>query len=322
MAVESAVPRPRFYTGPYSTAWRLVGRYGRELKVAIALRFLQSICAGLPVLFLVWVVNRLRQETLTVGDAWLATSVTVGAIVLQFAVWYASNRIAWISTYFATGEARATTLEHIQRLPLGTLRSHTTGNVTATFTTDFELAAQYVSEAMPALLGALGLPLFVVAGLGFMDPSLAVSVAVSLVVAGPLFIWVNNRFKALALLRGDRMAEAGGRILEYVRGIAVARAFNRTDDRMSRFSHAVGTMREINMRLVLRLLPLGMLTIGVVQLGVPVVMASTAYRWFGGAVDAGTALVFLVLIMRVYGPIVALSGHFELLRLGDAALER
>ena len=311
-----------YYAGSLTTTWRLMGRRSRELKVAIALRFLQSMCAGVPILFLVWIVDRLRDQTLTANHAWIAAAVTVVAIALQFAVWFASNRIAWISSFFATGDARSTTLEHVQRLPLGTLRSRTTGDVTATFSTDFEMVSQYVSEAVPALLGAIGLPIFVVVGLVFIDPALAGAVALSLVVAGPIFFWVNSQFKTLALVRGDQVAESGGRILEYVRGIAVARAFNRTDDRLSQYSQAVRALRNINNRLVLRLLPLGILTVGVVQMGVPAVIAFVAYRWFGGSIDVGTALIFLVLILRVYGPIVALAGHFELLRLGDAALER
>ena len=55
----------------------------------------------------------------------------------------------------------------------------------------------------------------------FIDAPLAASVALSLVVAGPLFFWVNNQFKVLALLRGDRMADSSGRMLEYVQGISV-----------------------------------------------------------------------------------------------------
>ncbi len=91
---------------------------------------------------------------------------------------------------------------------------------------------------------------------------------------------------------------------------------------MNRYGRAVGTMRQINNQLVLRLLPLGILTIFIVQLGVPLVIAFAAYRWFGGATDAATVLIFLVLVLRVYGPIVALAGYFEVLRLGDAALGR
>ncbi|MCY3656722.1 MAG: ABC transporter ATP-binding protein [Chloroflexi bacterium] len=315
-------PEDPYYVGAVSTAWRLMGSRSRTLKTAIALRFLQAMCAGIPVVSLVWVVDHLRQDTLTADHAWIAAAVTVVAIGAQFGAWYASNRIAWITTYFANGDARTATLDHIQRLPLGTLRARSTGDVTATFSADFEIVANYVSDALPALFGAIGLPVLVLVALVFIDPPLAVAVALSLVVAGPLFFWANNQFKVLALLRGDRMADSSGRMLEYVQGITVARAFNRTDDQLSQYSRAVQAIRQVNNQLVLRLLPLGVLTIGIVQLGVPVVIAFAAYRWFGGAIDAGTVLIFLVLILRVYGPIVALAGHFEVLRLGDAALER
>lgn len=91
---------------------------------------------------------------------------------------------------------------------------------------------------------------------------------------------------------------------------------------MSHYASAAAAIRQINNRLVLRLLPVGMLTLGIVQLGVPAVIAIAAYRWFGGAIDTGTALIFLVLILRVYDPIVGLAVQFEALRIGDAALER
>ncbi len=299
-----------------------MGSRGRDLKLAIALRFLQAMCAGIPVVFLVWVLDHLRAGTLTPSHAWIATGVTVAAVGLQFVVWYASNRYAWISGYYAVGEARATTLNHIQRLPLGTVRSRSTGDVTATFSADFDAVERYVTDAVPALFGAIGLPLLVVAALFAIDPALAASVALSIVVAGPIFFWINKQFKLLALVRADRMAHSSGRMLEYVTGITVARAFNRTDDRMSQYGHAVRAIRQTNNRLVLRLLPLGIMGICIVQLGVPVVIAFAAYQWFGGATDVSTVLIFLVLVLRVYGPIVALVDHFETLRLGDAALER
>ena len=126
----------------------------------------------------------------------------------------------------------------------------------------------------------------------FLDPALAASVALSLVIAGPIYFWVNSRFKTLALVRGDRVADSSGRMLEYVLGISVARAFNRTDDQLSQYSRAVRAIRQINNQLVLRLLPLGILTLCIVQLGVPLVITVAAYQWFGGAIDIGTVLIF------------------------------
>ncbi|MEM8767551.1 MAG: ABC transporter ATP-binding protein [Pseudomonadota bacterium] len=311
-----------FYQGAVPTAFRLLGKRAQPVLFGIGLRFLQAMCAGIPVGYLVWVVNRLRDGTLTEADAWQAAIVTLIAVCAQYGVWYLSNRITWTNTYYAIGEARARALAHVQQLSLGSLQSRSTGDMTSVFSTDFEAVSTFISNALPALFGAIGLPVVVLTVMVFLDPPLALAVAVSLIVGVPLFIWTNRRFKALALLRGDRLASASGRMLEYVQGIAIARTFNQTSDQLSHFEQAVEDIRQINGRLVLYLLPLGMLTIGVIQLGTPVAMAFISYRWLGGAVDVGTALVFFVLILRVYGPIVALAPEIENLRLGDAALER
>ena len=322
MAQYAHKPDGPYYTGWFSTAWRFLGDRGSKLRLAIALRFAMAMSAGAPVIFLAWVVDGLREGSLTANQAWLASGVIVAAVVLQYLFWYGSARVGWVNSYFAVRNGRASTLEHFHSLPLGAVRSRSTGDITAVFSTDFEMAGRYVSDSIPALLGAIFLPIFVVIGLAFIDPPLAGGVALSLVVAWPLFYWVNKQFKRLALVRGDSLADSSGKMLEYVRGITVARAFNQTNDRLSQFTKAVATIRRTNDRLLSRLMPMAILTLGVVQMGMPVVIAFTAYRWFGGAIDIGTALIFLVLIVRVYGPIVALAVHFEILRLGDAALER
>ncbi|MEM9622580.1 MAG: ABC transporter ATP-binding protein [Pseudomonadota bacterium] len=311
-----------FYTGAVTTAFRIMGERSRAMYLGIALRFVQAMCAGAPVGLLVWVVNRIRENTLTTDDAWLAAGVTLVAVALQYVVWYFSNKVTWTNTYYAIGEARARALAHVQQLSLGSMRTRSTGDMTSVFSTDFNAVSTFISQALPALFGAVGLPMVVLVIMLFLDPPLALSVALSLLVGWPLFVWTNRRFKALALLRGDRLADASGRMLEYVQGIAVARTFNQSSDRLSRFEQAVADIRTVNSKLVLVLLPLGMLTIGVIQLGTPVAMAFITYRWLGGAVDIGTALIFLVLVLRVYGPIVALAPEIENLRIGDAALER
>ncbi len=324
MAEQALSPTPSgpFYEGAVPTAWRVLGDYAGRLKVGIALRFLQAMFGGIPVALLVWVVDQLREDSLTTSEVWLVTIATLIAIAAQYVTWYVSNYLTWTNTYYAVGKARIALLEHVQRLPLGTIRSQTTGDVTTAFSTDFETASSYISNGLPALFGAVGLPLVVVIAMLFIDPPLAAAITISLIVGVPLFYWTNREFKELALIRGDRLADSSGRMLEYVQGIAVSRAFNRTTDRLSQFGRAVASIRHINTRLTIRLLPVAVLTIGVIQLGTPLAVGVITYRWFGGAIDAGTALIFLVLVLRVYGPIVALAPHIELLRLGDAALER
>lgn len=56
---------------------------------------------------------------------------------------------------------------------------------------------------------------------------------------------------------------------------------------------AVGEIKRVNDELAVKLVLLALITMGVVQLGVPLVIAALSYWLFGGRIDAGTALGFL-----------------------------
>ena len=127
-------------------------------------------------------------------------------------------------------------------------------------------------------------------------------------------------YRALADVVSGEATRAGMLRLALIAG--VARAYNQVGRRLASFRDAVADLRQVNDSLAVKMVPVALATIGIVMLGVPVVIAAVAYRSFGGAIDAGTAVVFLVLVLRVYSPIVQVGMQVENLRLADASLQR
>lgn len=310
------------YQGPIRTVWKLFGPHRHHLAGGIALRFAQALFAAIPVVALVWTIDQIRTQTLTASSVTTAVIVMVAATVIQYGLAVAANRFAWMTTFEAIGDARVRALEHVHQVPLGAVLQRGTGDVSSVLTTDYEAVSTFAHNGMQQMFGAAALPVFVFAGLLVVDPAMAVATAASVLVAAPVFWWANRYFRANALIRGDRMAASAGRIVEYVQGIAVIRAFDRGGDRLGWYRDAVADIRAVNDRLAVRLVPVAMLVMGAVQLGVPLVVAAGAYRLFGGNLDAAAMIAFLVLILRVYNPLLELASSVEEVRLADAALER
>ncbi|NDL58725.1 ABC transporter ATP-binding protein [Phytoactinopolyspora mesophila] len=315
-------PPAGFYAGTVRTIWRLFEPYRRAFATALLMRVLMSLSAAVPVVMLVWVVELLRTGELTGQRALVAVAVVIGGVAGQYCFSYASNRLVWTSTFYAVGAARIRTLDHVQRLPLGTVHERGVGDVSATLTADMEAVSTYAHHGLPQYFSALSMPAFVFAGLLVIDAPMAVAVAVSVVVAVPLVRWISRHFGRHAFTRGNLMATANSRIVEYVRGIAVIRAFDRTGARVNWFRDAVDDLRRINDRMAVKLVPAALATMGVVQLGIPLTIAALGYWYTGGRLDAGTMLIFLVLVLRVYTPILEVAGSAEQSRLADAALRR
>lgn len=311
-----------FYRGPLRTVWYAFGQRRGPLLAGVVLRALASISMGVPVAVVAWCVDAIRAQTMTTDRAVVASVVVVGSVVAQYGLWYGANYCAWVGTFLAVGEGRIAALRHVQSLPVGTVAARGTGDVAAVLSADYEQVALFAHNGLMNLIGGAALPVAAVIGLAIVDVPLAVAVAVSVLAAAPVFVWVNRAFTKQALARADTLAEANGRIIEYVQGVATARCYNQVGPRLGWYRDAVARMRRVNDELAVRITPLAYVSIGVVFLGVPLVIAGCGYWLFGGRIDEFTAVVFLVVVLRVYAPLVSVAIEAEGLRLTDAALQR
>ncbi|HRE02461.1 MAG TPA: ABC transporter transmembrane domain-containing protein, partial [Ilumatobacteraceae bacterium] len=151
----------RFYAGTIRTVIRLFGDQRRVLYVGIGLRMLNAVCIGVGAGVTVAVIRRLGDsgaDRLDGGDVWTVTAVLVASVIGQYVTGYFSNRFAWVSTFQAIGQARLRVLRHLQRVPLGSVLSRRSGDITAVLTSDLEMVSNFAHHAMPALFGAVALP--------------------------------------------------------------------------------------------------------------------------------------------------------------------
>lgn len=300
----------------------LAGPYRKAYTAALLLRILTSLSAAVPVIALVWVIDLIRTDSVTGRGLTLAIVAVIAGVTAQYGFGYLSNKLAWTATFHATAHARERTLEHVQRLPLGKVASMGGGDISTALTTDMDTVSAYASSALPQAFSATALPVFVFAGLLVVDVPMAFVVAVSVVVAVPLYRWTARYLGRHAHERGELLAIANGRIAEYVQGLAVVRAFDRTGETMSWYRDAVGDVRDVNNRLTNRLVPIALLAMGTVQLGTPLTIAALGYWHFSGRLDVATVLIFLVLVLRVYTPLLEVAASVEESRVANAALRR
>lgn len=132
----------------------------------------------------------------------------------------------------------------------------------------------------------------------------------------------NRTFEHIAQRRQDLQAEAASRMIEYVQGLPVIRAFRLAGDRLERFRQALDDYRSVDTTLAVKLAPLGTAALATVLMGIPFVLWVGTIRSFDGALDAGTFIVFAVLVLRVYQPLLGAAEGVEGLRIADAPLDR
>ncbi|MEM7322981.1 MAG: ABC transporter ATP-binding protein [Actinomycetota bacterium] len=308
--------------GVIRTVWHLAGDRRPVLARSIGWKAAQSTAQAIPVGVIVLIIDRLRTDQLSSSDIGWSTAIIGVCIVAQWVFGYFANRSAWIATYQMFGEVRIRGLDHLRRVPMGFHDEHRSGDTLTALTQDVGTIEGFTHEPFQQMIGAFTAPIVVFVILAFQDVPMAVATLISVVVSYPVFIWTNRLFARLGIKRQELQAEASSRMVEYVQGLPVIRAFRLTGERLDSFRRALDDFRGANLELVLKITPVGIAFAAVVMLGVPCVLFFGALWLFDGTIDAGTLIVFAVLVLRVYEPLLAAATHFEGMRITDASLSR
>lgn len=309
--------------GMIRTLWRLAGPLRRRLGWGVALRGLQGVALAAPTVVIIGALQHLidRGDPST-GQIVGWSIVVLAAVLAQYVLGVASARLTWIGGYQLIAQLRVRTLAHLERVPMGDLSRRQTGDVTTVLTQDLQSIEPVAIEIGPQVFGAAIAPVIIIAVTCFVDWRLGLATLLTLVLTVPVHLYTQRRFAALARVRQRRQAEAVARILEYVEGVPVIRAYNQVCERMARFRDALDGYRATNLQLVHSLAPLLNAVRGTIEFGFAVVLLAAIYLFVGGQIGVLTVMAFLVLALRIYQPIVAIVMQAEALRIAEASLER
>ncbi|MEM7097994.1 MAG: ABC transporter ATP-binding protein [Pseudomonadota bacterium] len=304
------------------TIWDLSGDQQMVLLRSIAFKAIQATFEALPAAVLIYIVNELRIGDLSDTEILVSCGVVLACVFGQWVAGFLANRSAWIATFELFGHLRARLLNHVRRLPMSFHDNQSTGQVVTVMTQDVSAVENFTHEPLQMMIGAAVAPVVVFVVLMFQDTAMATATVASVILATPAFIWSNSVFVRLAAKRQGLQADASSRMIEYIQGLAVIRAFGLAGERLGLFQKSMEDFRSVNSEMAVKLSPLGSLFLSVVFLGIPLVIYSGAYWLLGGTLDPGVFLIFAVLSLRVYLPLIAATQGFESLRMADASLDR
>jgi ATP-binding cassette subfamily B protein len=100
---------------------------------------------------------------------------------------------------------------------------------------------------------------------------------------------------------------ANSRMVEYIQGIGVIRAFNLAGARMGQFAQAMATYRDASVATTTRITPamIGFMT--AMEFGFAALIAVSVWLFLGGSLSAVTFLLFLFLGLAFYQPLMLLG---------------
>lgn len=307
--------------GSLGRIWNLMGEDRPKMIRALIFRLLQSFALGLAYGTTLSVIHGLSQgEQMTSNWVLEITGIMVLSLGLQLLFSYLSVRDAWQVSFQITGRIRQDLLDRLRTLPLGFHLTRQKGDLVNTISADVVMIEQFLSDAMARIVQAFGLPLAVFVFMLTLDWRLAIAMVFTIVIALPIMSVTGRHLAQAGIIRQDQQAEASSRVIEYVLGMKVIRAFGQVAQGNARFQTAIDQFRDISIEMVNRFVVPIIIFIAVVMLGIAITFLATG--WVLEDIETSVAITALVLAFAMYSPIIALISVTEMVRMAEVSLMR
>lgn len=220
------------------------GRFRRS----IAWRIAESLFATIPYLVLFAALNAMFGGTFDMGFMVRLTLVLVASLALQLLCSVAANVDGFIGGTGMMCDLRLQIAEHLRRLPLGFYARRQTGELTAVMTENL----LHVEEAFTHLAGELCGRLAVAGLTGivllYIDWQLGLLAMASVVAGLMLFRVMKKAAGQLGRAKVAQKALTNSRLLEFVQGIKVIRAFGLSARGYDKVLDALQNLRSLSIR--------------------------------------------------------------------------
>ncbi|MFL0578642.1 ABC transporter ATP-binding protein [Dietzia sp. 179-F 9C3 NHS] len=301
----------------FRTLWQIAGAERVRVVRGVGWRIVQSLLGGLLYGVLITLVVHLARGGEVDGDrAAHVTVVAVATLVGQLLASYLAARDSWLASYQVSAHARVWILEHLLRVPVPMAAGRRRGEIQALLTGDMQQIEDFLSEGLPKLGQALGLPVFVIAAASVYDPVVALILTGPVIAAIPAIVWAGIRTTTAARERTAQQAESSARFVDVLTAIMVWRVLA-APERINDVLRATALeLHDSSVRMLGKLIFPLMLASAVLMAGVPVMMAVVAGR--GTEISIG----FLLVVIAVYRPLLAALSVGEQWHIARAAVER
>ena len=252
---------------------------------------------------------------------WIFVSMVVILIIHLF-IAMISQTNSFITGYTLLADARLRLGEHLRRLSMGFFKRRDPGDITALLLQDMRKVEEIFSQLFVDIIACVALCSVMALFFFFIDWRMALAMVISVAVAIPLLLIGQKIVVYLGSKQIASRNNVASRMLEYLQGMKVLKAFNLTGTKFIRLEKAFKKLRDDSIKLeagsgapvlsYLVILEIGF--IGLLLLGV--------YLLFGGQITIPVLILFLVIGYRFYDPLKNVGIYATEMRYYNISAER
>ncbi len=250
------------------------------------------------------ILKPLTGQQLSWGRMWILFGLGIASAIMVFLAVKNDYKKTYIASYLESEATRTRVAEHIRRLPMSFFNSKDLTELTTNIMGDCATSEHVMSHIIPQLLAnAISISMVCLA-LAIFDWRLALTIFATVPVAFMIILLSRRLQKKLSESHVEAKLRASEQVQEYLEGIKVIKSCRLEGSSFSALDNALKLMKQMAIRMEFIT---GIFVTGaqiVVQAGVGLTVFVGTYLLTGGKIELIPLLMFFLIVVRIYGPIL------------------
>lgn len=279
-----------------------------DLKKAIAACTLTNLSLMLPFIVTIQLfaelIKPLMGQELSWNTMWALLGLGIVAAILVFLASKNDYKKTYVTSYMEAEQTRVSVAERIRKLPMSFFNSKDLTELTTNIMADCSTTEHVLSHIIPQLISnAISITL-ICAMMAAFDWRMAIAVFCSVPVALLVILGSKHIQRRLSEKQVESKLSASGQVQEYLEGIKVIKACGLDGSKFEKLDQALLLMNKLSMKMEVGT---GIFVTGaqmLLQAGIGLTVFVGANLLTRGSIELIPLLMFLVIVVRIYGPIM------------------
>lgn len=306
---------------------RWTGPYKRRLYLGFFYSFLASNFAAMPIFAASYTLGRVisdwRGETeLQPGFLWLMLAALAALVLLRFLFSYLRARMQESIGHEVASEQRIQIGDILKRVPMGYFAKNTIGDVSAAVTTELSVLELQGMKMIDAVVNGYISVLVVILFLVFFSPPMAL-ISVAGVLLSALFLRaLNRRSEKSAPVNHKAQEDMISGTVEYIRGMAVVKAFNQESVSIEGAKKAYRDSKMVNIRIEKEFVPFNCLHLLALKLASVLIVLISAWFVLNGGMELPVMLMMAMFSFTIFGHVESINDAAHILGIIDSTFDK
>lgn len=279
-----------------------------DLKKAVTACTITNLSLMLPFMVTIQVfmilLKPLFNETIEWGQMWILFGAGVFSFLLVFLANKNDYKKTYVTSYMEAENTRVEVAERIRRLPMSFFNSKDLSELTTNLIGDCSTLEHVLSHVVPQLLGNAITSVLICICLAFFDWRMALSVFCTIPLSFGIIFFTRKSQEKLSKRQIESKLKASEQVQEYIEGIKVIKSCNMAGAKSKELKSALLYMKKMAIKMEMFT---GIFVTGaqlILQAGVGITVFVGAQLLTGGKIELIPLLMFYLIVVRIYGPIL------------------